>query len=227
MDNKISISHKPIVFIYIPGFPGEAIPRELDEIRVVDIAKNIIEKQGHIFKIVQYPGILDQEEFSFKKTQQETFKLIERSIDEGLTVKLIGHSWGGALALLASSHYSVDQILLITPFLLIPKDDILLETLKYYSQAFPEIIPKAKILNRVSEIDLIRKELLLIESKSILAKKLLILACNNDDIVSFDLLKKYLSTNLPTLVPNLQEINNDHDFTFGKEELSKWLTLYV
>ncbi len=86
---------RPRILIYVPGFPGEATPRESNEIRVVDIISEVADQRKLDLEIVRYPGIKNDEQFTFEKTRTYTHKIIQEKIEKGYSVTLVGQSWGG------------------------------------------------------------------------------------------------------------------------------------
>jgi hypothetical protein len=87
------------ILIYVPGFPGEAIPSIPGEKRVVDVVSEIAAGKKLNLEVVSYPGIKTDELFTFEKTQSHTFKIIKEKIEIGYSVTLIGQSWGGLISL--------------------------------------------------------------------------------------------------------------------------------
>jgi len=217
---------KPEIFIFLPGFPGEAVPRKENEVRVVDIVSNIMFEKNKVLEIVCYPGISDSNDFSFERTQNVSFEVIQKKIIEGFSVIVIGQSWGGLIALLAFDAFPLQSLILITPFLLIPDEADVLKIIKDYSKQFPQIIPGKKIPELVQQISHISKKLNGLNFESISEKNISLLTCSDDEVIPSDLLRKYIkSLGLKSLM--LDEIKSDHNFNNGKQDLYHWLELHL
>jgi hypothetical protein len=215
------------IVIFVPGFPGEAYPRDKDEVRVVDIVSKVLMSQGKLFEVISYPGIIDNQRFSFERTKAYTFEVIEKRLSQGYSVSVVGQSLGGLIALLASQKYQIKKLLLITPFLIIPDGPDLLNIISYYSSEFPKLIPTESISIMSQQIIKFKEELNLINNISSSCEKVAIVACSNDEVVPLNLIKEYFNNLYFVKNADILVLDNDHDFSLGKQELEKWLELNV
>jgi len=212
------------ILLYAPGFPGEAIPREPRETRVIDIISEIAQQEEINFETISYPGISDERPFTFENTKLQVFEVIKNKINQDYSVTLVGQSWGGLISLLALDQYKLDKLLLITPFLLdLPRDEIT-SILKMYSQEFPNLIPQNSIEKNANEIQAILNSFINTLQKDNNQTDIKILANIEDEIVPINLLNNLFSTsNIFKSKMTLTTLSNDHDFSHGKNELRTWL----
>lgn len=218
----------PRIIIYVPGFPGEAIPRDYDERRVLDEVVQVATQKNITIDILYYPGIRDGGQFSFKNSKEYTFKHIQRKIDEGYSITLIGHSWGGLISLLAADQLDIDRMILITPFIIKIEDPALSSVLNFYSNEYPSLITKESIETNKKEIVNNFKTLQDIFEKENTNHDIKIIANTEDEIVSINSLRHLFATfNYFKNRSNFTETQNDHNFSKGRNELIKWLNINV
>jgi pimeloyl-ACP methyl ester carboxylesterase len=212
---------QPRALIYVPGFPGEAIPRELDEIRVIDLLADIAKSKKLLLTIAHYPGILNPgESFSFEKTKNHTFSQIEQMINLGFAVTLIGHSWGGLISYLGFKKFPIDQLLLITPFLKPISSAEIDNHLNFFSAEFPNLVPLESISNNKNAIISLFSELTqkaYVNNENIIIKAI---TATNDEIIDNKYVCQFLQSENKV---NITEVKNDHNFSEGKSELKQWL----
>lgn len=214
-------------YFYIPGFPGEASPREENEVRVVDIVQSFAIKKGIKLEKITYPGIEGNEVFSFPLTIAHTFSKIQEKIDLDFEVNLIAQSWGGIIGLLSLTKFPIKKIFLITPFVIRPNNEQIKDILSYYSSEFPALISSSKLNNHYHDVIEIFNSFEKIKTlKSFPPIELLI--CTDDEIVP--------RNELLAMIENFYElknqchittIKNDHNFTLGFGELEKWINEYA
>ena len=103
----------PTVFLH--GFPGVRSKQNRE------IAKAVSERTGRDAHVLLYSGINDAPGlFSFESCLAEVHAYIESLRNQGITrFDLVGHSWGGFLALTLASKYpdSVRKLVLMSPLL--------------------------------------------------------------------------------------------------------------
>lgn len=219
---------RPRIIIYVPGFPGEAIPRDYDERRVLDEVVLVATQKNITIDILYYPGIRDAGQFSFKNSKDYTFKHIQKKINEGYSITLIGHSWGGLISLLASDQLEIDRMILITPFIIKIEDPALSSVLSFYSNEYPSLIPEESIETNKKEIVNDFKMLQDILEKENTNHDIKVIANTEDEVVPINNLRhlfataKYLKKR-----SEFTEIKNDHNFSKGRNELLKWLNINV
>ena len=212
------------LILYLPGFPGEAIKREAKEVRAVDIISRIAEQKNQYFEVINYPGINSEDVFTFENTKLHSLKVIKDKISQGFSITLIGQSWGGLISLLALDQFSLDQVLLITPFLLnIPKDEIK-SILKVYSSDLPCLIMLKTIEKNADDIQSMMSSLSSILQENSNQADIEIFANTQDEIIHLDVLNKLISSSnsFKTNVKLTTSIN-DHNFSNGFDELKKLL----
>lgn len=219
---------RPRIHIYVPGFPGEAVPRIPGEKRVVDVVAEVAIANNLNLEIVSYPGIRNSEQFTFEKTLKHTLKIIEEKIEKGYSITLIGQSWGGLISLLALNHFSIDRLVLITPFILSLDSEKVSEILKFYSSEFPDIIPTDSIPNNVESISRLFDSLEKLQQREKLPSEVKILASSEDVTIPINDLTSFFSTcNIFKSPAVITETLNDHDFSHGTNELTDWLNKNV
>lgn len=215
---------RPRLIIYVPGFPGEAIPRDCDERRVLDEVVQVATQKNITIDVLYYPGIRDGGQFSFKNSKDYTIKHIQRKIDEGYSITLIGHSWGGIISLLAADQIDIDRMILITPFIIKIEDPALSSVLNFYSNEYPSLIPEESIGINKKEILNDFKILQDILDKENKDHDIKIIANTEDEVVSInDLRHLFTTSNHFKKRSKFTEIKNDHNFSQGRNELIKWL----
>jgi surfactin synthase thioesterase subunit len=206
---------KQEVVIFLPGFPGEAFARTPGEIRVVDLVKKITGQKKKSFVPVVYPGIKTKEPFSFEGTLESAIKEIEEIGSKEIT--LVGQSWGGLLAFLISKQFSLNKILLITPYLIHPSEEEIKEILSFYAEELPTIIQKIKIDELSSEILRLFSQLSNYENRS--HQEIKALVCKEDETISIEKIKDYL---LQKKI-SYEICSSDHNFSNTKNDLELWL----
>lgn len=212
------------LLLYIPGFPGEAIPREPGETRVIDIITEHMNQKNINFEIISYPGINDENSFTFEKSNSHVLHVIKNKINQGYSLTIVGQSWGGLLSLLALDHFKFDQLLLITPFLLNLSRNDIMNILKIYSKEFPKLIPLNSIEKNTEEVHSIMSSLNNVLQKNNNQTNIKILLNLQDEIIPADALKDILLTsNIFKSKMSLTTLSNDHNFSHGKNDLKNWI----
>jgi len=212
------------LLVYVPGFPGEAIPRNLNEERVVDSIVKLSACKNIPLELVSYPGILNEEKFSFKNTQTHTLNFIKDKIEKGHDITLIGQSWGGLIALSAHEMFKLKKLILITPFILPLSREELEPLLNIYSVEFPNLIPNSSIRSCVDEISTIFNFLNDLNFNDMKNNDVRIIGALEDEIIPINLLREIVSNK--KIFPNnvtFDEIKSDHNFTYSKADLESWL----
>lgn len=206
---------KKEVVIFLPGFPGEAYTRTSGEVRVVDLVEKATGLRKKTYVPVTYPGIKTKEPFSFQRTLDSAFKKIE--MNESKEITLIGQSWGGLLAFLASKKFTLKKILLITPYLMRPSRQEINEILGFYADEFPTIIHKTKIEQLSEEIEMLFDLLSNYEQGS--HQKITALVCKEDETIPFEKITNYLvQKNI-----SYEICSSDHNFSNKQNDLKLWL----
>jgi alpha-beta hydrolase superfamily lysophospholipase len=215
---------RPRILIYVPGFPGEAIPRLPGERRVVDVVSDIASHRNLELEIVSYPGIKNSEQFTFEKTLSHTLKVIQEKTLMGYSITLIGQSWGGLISLLAVNQFAIDRLALITPFLISPSEEDVTAILGMYSNEFPSLISSEAFSGSATSVVKIFEGLNELRKKENIITDVRVLVANQDEVVPANGLVEFFSTtNIFKNPATLFHINNDHDFSLGKDELTEWL----
>ena len=216
------------LLLYVPGFPGEAILREPGETRIIDIVTEIMQQKNINFEVISYPGINDEGVFTFEKSKHHTFNAIKEKINQGYSLTIIGHSWGGLLSLLALDQFKFDQLLLITPFLLnLDRNDIL-SILKNYSNDFPKLIPIETIEKNTNEVQSTMNLLINVLHKKNNQTDIKVFINIEDEIVPIDILKNLIrSSNVFKSKVTLTTSSNDHNFSKGTCDLRAWIKSHV
>ena len=66
------------LILYVPGFPGEAIPRKIGETRILDIVSAIVALKNINFEVISYTGIRDGRVFTFENTKIHVFNVTRK-----------------------------------------------------------------------------------------------------------------------------------------------------
>jgi esterase/lipase len=215
---------RPRILIYVPGFPGEAVPRIPGEKRVVDVVSDIAAQRNLEFEIISYPGIKNNEQFTFEKTQSHTLRVIQEKAQKGYSITLIGQSWGGLISLLAVDQVAIDHLVLITPFLIAPTHEEMIGILDMYSSEFPNLIPQESISSNANSVIKFFEHLQELRKKENINAQAKVLIAKQDEVVHANALLEFFSTtNIFKNPVSLAKVSNDHDFSHGKDELSEWL----
>lgn len=215
---------KPSIHFYVPGFPGEAIPRGPGEVRVVDIVSSVLEEKKENLEVIQYPGIFGNCEFSFNRTLSHTLDRIHEKIEEGFSVNLIGQSWGGLVSTLAINHYPINRLLLITPFVIEPKKHEIRELLNMYSVDYPMLVTKKEFDKNETDIKEMFNKLSFIKELTNVDLEVRVLVTNNDEIVPIERVKEFFQkSKIFKEHATLEVVAGDHEFSVDKSELRDWL----
>lgn len=127
-----------VVNISLHGLPGVYSRQNLE------IAEKIVEVSGDRTEAFLYSGLgVAPGVFSFKSCLREVEARMAEIVaeDKDISIRLIGHSWGGYLALRMAAIYRdrVEKLVLMSPLLELPNEERALEGLKGYKNDHPEL----------------------------------------------------------------------------------------
>lgn len=215
---------QPRIILYIPGFPGEAIPRINNEIRVVDIISKVLITTHLEYEIITYPGIKNDCDFTFKNALDHSLEILKSKIEKGYAVTVIAQSFGGLVALMLNSYYVLDKMLLVSPFILELEDVEIESILSEYSKELPHLIRKELIHKHSQELKCIFNNFKKMQIESSLNTEIKVLAATRDSVVPIAILDNFFVNNkLFIHTPIITRIDDDHDFTFDKNKLEEWV----
>lgn len=170
--------------LYFHGFPGPYEVLQPGEFRIVDALHDDIVSHYDLY----YPlyTLKHAGPFSFEETLQDGLKVLNYILEakQYESIVLVGQSWGAVIAMAVSREYNFEKILLITPFLSIPSGEGARLMFNYYSEKYPELLPRSEAQRFEEQIESIRcfhnpKEALLGSSS-----KICVFAAENDEIIS-------------------------------------------
>lgn len=195
-----------IVNVILHGFPGEKGNRNHD------LAMSLYECNGQSSFIVHYEGLGQSlGDFNFYESIFHTIDVINQKLqDKGVSkINIIGHSWGGlvGLFLMHKATFAINKIVLLSPFLSIPKNDELLLLINNLKSELPHVLKKSPGVYK-TELDRINANL---EELSLSSLKLIdIIFANHDDTVSVDDISSFFQ--LKNVKFNLVTVDQDHSF---------------
>lgn len=202
--------------IFFPGFPGDAIPRLAGEIRVYDIVEEIAKEQKVKIEKIIYPGIMDERTFSFDSSFNTSLEVAAR-LSENNDI-LIGHSWGGLLALLITMKLKISQTILINPLLYMDEKDVFLN-LTHLSTQYPRILTDGMLTQNQQDV---LKFLSMVHRENILSQCDCILSLR-DEVIDYKKIKSIAES----LGINTTLCDSDHNFTYNQNLIRDWIKQVV
>jgi len=210
--------HKDSVLM-LHGFPGEPV-EDLNKEKNIDIAKQL-NLEGYNVFLYHYEGLgLNRDGiFSFSSSASEAIEVAKIVIEKSKKrIIIIGHSWGGYLAILINSllKEKIYKTILLSPFIFLPKRSQLKEILENLLCSIPHQMAKGVKSNNLTD-DLLtldfeyfkQKEQMLSELKNIT-----ILHAIEDHEVPLQSSKLLIECN-PSIT--LLEVETDHGFKVSRE----------
>lgn len=126
------------VNVLLHGFPG------IHSKQNREIAEIVAEITGDRTELFLYSGLgVAPGVFSFRKCISDVEGRISAILDESSSTKmrLIGHSWGGYLALRMASIYAsrLEKMVLMSPLLEFPSEEVARHGLRAYQHEYPQL----------------------------------------------------------------------------------------
>jgi len=210
---KIGNFNSDTAILMFHGFPAEPI-KSLETEKNIDFGKFMSKNLEIDVFIHHYSGLGRSVEkiFSFNSSVIDSIELYDELKKIYKNVWVIGHSWGGFVALNLCQMRSVDRLFLQSPFWKIPSREILSPVL----ESLFSIIPYVK---RERPIDYFLNEFYEFEKLDILnlkANEILILHPESDDEVPFSGSVELQKMNTKI---KLKSIDTDHGFWLNRELL--------
>lgn len=127
-----------LVNVMLHGFPG------IHSKQNREIAEVIADRTGNRTEVFLYSGLgVAPGVFSFRKCISDVEARVAEILEESSSTKisLIGHSWGGYLALRLASIYAsrLEKLVLMSPLLEFPNEEVARHGLKAYKHEYPQL----------------------------------------------------------------------------------------
>lgn len=214
-----------VVNVSLHGFPG------IHSKQNREIAEVIAEVTGDRTEVFLYSGLgVAPGLFSFRKCIREVESRIADILDESssIRIRLIGHSWGGYLALRMASIYAgrLEKLVLMSPLLEFPSEEVARHGLKAYQNEYPKLqlgdieelaLEMSTVANENSPFDLIAT---LPEDLEVL-----FLQAKNDEITpDIHALKALEYFKRP---PVFEFVETDHSFVDNRPQIARRIAEFL
>jgi esterase/lipase len=182
-------SHDTAV-LYFHGFPGPYEVNKGDNLRFVDFLFEELKEKSDFY----YPlyTMCKKEPFSFNKLIEASELALDflNSKKNYKNIILMGQSFGTVLALPLLSKQLFTKVILITPFIQIPKDEAANTLVKHYSQLHPELLSPQNIEVLCQEFQELAADFQPLSFTSLHSRQIHIYAAEKDEIIPINLLEK-------------------------------------
>lgn len=187
-------------YIFFHGFPGPSGTDEnSDQPSLVGELIKLFEEKEISFFIPHYSGIEPSKgNFSFYNSFSDSFKAINyvKSLNYK-KISFIGRSWGAYIAVNAfhNDPDSLENLILLTPYIQIPEEDEVLSILTSFYDNYPQILNWKQLDSHVSEVLDIGQFIDTFEQAgNISPKKTLIISSKYDELVDESLVKDFFES---------------------------------
>ena len=220
---KISANPIPskVAIIHFHGFPGEKNNGSQIE-KNIDLAKHLCLTNNLDSFVPHYNGLGENIEsaFSFVQSIEDSVDLCEKILLSYESIILIGHSWGGLVAINCFRLHckKIAKMILMSPFTFFPEEGVLGPIIENLLVEVPPISQKKPLHEYMSELNKVKKcygpSLV---NKNLLDGRVLVLQAKKDlDIPAF-LTESFIANNTSNC--NYFEIDTDHSFTTNRQLL--------
>ncbi len=212
-------SHRPAV-VFLPGFP--AIRSRRNE----DIAQYLSGFLNATVYVLHYQGLGQNRRgpFSFQSSMQEAGSALRELTEFHSGISLVGHSWGGAVALtqLSSYHSKLKKLVLMSPLVHFGTrgdiDRFMSSLLAEHGSLFGEV-ERNKILEEIYAVadgfDLGNR----LQKHPLKTEQVTILQAKTDDETPPDKAREVLP--LFPNPPRYLELDQDHSFLTNRDEIMR------
>src|SRR3989338_1209917 len=210
--------------LVLHGFPAETPIRPEYE-KNKDIAAEIARAVNMDVYLPHYRGLgKSPGPFSFHRTIVDSFELAKKLLSDFKyrTVHIVGHSWGALVAMNLAKDLGDfgGKLILLSPFNVIPSDDILRRVLSQICDGLAIEFEKGGIEGAVQEIREIanaRNPRFIAGSLKTKKNQVTIIQALQDDEVPVSSTREFVSL-FPTR-PEYIEFDSDHKFSLNREAL--------
>ncbi|MGE3609119.1 MAG: alpha/beta hydrolase [Bacteriovoracaceae bacterium] len=221
---KISSSDKSSeAIILFHGFPAEPVTDPSKE-KNIDLARYLAKNLNSDVFIHHYSGLgrSQGKEFNFINSVEDSIELINYISKYYDHINLIGHSWGGLVAINCLDECPrIRKSLLLSPFNLIPENKILEPVLNDLMKEIPHLLEDKSINDYLSEFDVIRRSYCPREKMKHLKSEatIFILQALDDNEVSLQSTLDLIKISKKDI--NIDILETDHAFKINREILFK------
>lgn len=211
------------VCLFLHGFP--ALPAEGFESceKGKDIAQKVANELGLDSYVIHYQGLgKSSGPFSFLGSIKDSIAFAKNLITEKSykKINLIGHSWGGLIAvnIFKELKDSCGKMILLSPFNKIPDQEPLVELLKEISADASIDYLAGSIENAAKEIDLVKQDYnprLIAKELPFLSDRIYVIQSKDDDEVPVESIREFVNLFNKEVV--YTEIDSDHKFLKNRE----------
>lgn len=210
------------VVLFLHGYPSDLGDKN------ADLAEFVFKEINFDCFVIHYPGLgKSKGKFSFKKSLEavDEFCIYLKSLGYK-DIDLVGHSWGGFLALSSIKHWNESsKIILMSPFLFLPKDNELKNLITMiYNETKENLLPKSldEVLSELTEMEKVNSRSKLISDLKLKTNQITFIQALDDEECPTEVAKEFLAeVNLPTI--KYIEMDTDHSFFRGREELKRMI----
>lgn len=190
---KYPSSHgkKNVGILLLHGFPAESAnntPQEKNQ----DLGLFLASQLNRDTYIHHYNGLGKNQagKFSFIDSINDSVELISKLLKHHDTLMLVGHSWGGTVAIncFLKMPEKISKLILLSPFIAIPSSKALRPILQSMCNDFPYILENQKIDTLIHELEIIKEKLNLNEigEKTSIPNTLIIQATQDNEVSPSD-----------------------------------------
>ncbi len=214
-----------VVNISLHGFPGVHSKQNRE------IAEVVAQVTGHRTEVFLYSGLgVAPGTFSFRNCIREVESRIDEILNESTATKirLIGHSWGGYLALRMACIYAsrLEKLVLMSPLLEFPGEEAAREGLKAYQRDYP-FLNLGDIEKLALELSTVASENSPYDLVASLPKELVVLflQAKNDEITpEANALKALEYFKRP---PVFELVETDHSFVENRPRIARRIAEFL
>ena len=197
-----------------------------------DANRDLLEALGrekHIFSLlIPYPN-LSNNSFSFLEDTRQVLEVLRHLSEKYKSHEwqILGHSWGGLVALIALSQkiVSAQKVCLLSPYTKFPQSDgVLVEILNKLQEEYPLLFNTKRgtgsLVKEVREVEKVYSPQKLAQQIHPSSKLYLIQALDDHEVLPQDS-KKFLES--CSCEVSYKEFSTDHSFLFNRSEILKEL----
>jgi len=155
-----SEQRKGTAVLLFHGFPSESL-NGTDQEKNEDLLKHISESTGYEAYLHHYSGLGKSIKgvFSFSDSINDSKELLKLILSKHKYIILIGHSWGGWVAMncIRNSNRNIKQLILLSPLNELPYSEILKTVMKDIRNNFPHIMQNKSEADFVNELEELNK----------------------------------------------------------------------
>lgn len=216
--HRNSLNRRAVILFH--GFPAETfLDAEKEKNR--DLGNYLAQNLDIDVYITHYAGLgrNKDKEFNFISSITDSISLIEDLKSKYSRLDVVGHSWGGLVAINCISELGIrSKVLLMSPFNLIPSNEVLTLILSSLMVEVPFLFKNKTISDYLKELELIRENFCpqILSKITTFKNEILILQAEQDEEVPAETTME-LQKNLPN--SKLEIMETDHRFWKNREAL--------